>query len=77
VKMRYVALFGLGYVLGSKAGRQRYEQIMGVVHELASRSGEQTAREQVFQYADALPLVDRAASVGPRTANGVLVGRTD
>lgn len=29
-------LFGLGYVLGTKAGRRRYEQLVGTYHALTS-----------------------------------------
>jgi hypothetical protein len=30
MKLVTVAVFGVGYVLGSKAGRERYEQIRGL-----------------------------------------------
>ena len=32
----YVVVLGLGYVLGSKAGRRRYEQIVGTYRALTS-----------------------------------------
>jgi hypothetical protein len=32
----YVAVLGMGYVLGSKAGRRRYEQIAGTYRALTS-----------------------------------------
>lgn len=34
--IRYVVVLGLGYVLGSKAGRRRYEQIVGTYQALTS-----------------------------------------
>ena len=34
--IRYVVVLGLGYVLGSKAGRRRYEQISGTYRALTS-----------------------------------------
>jgi hypothetical protein len=34
--IRYVVVLGLGYVLGSKAGRRRYEQIVGSYRALTS-----------------------------------------
>jgi hypothetical protein len=34
--IRYVVLLGLGYVLGAKAGRRRYEQIVGTYRALTS-----------------------------------------
>ena len=36
VLIRYVVVLGLGYVLGSKAGRRRYEQIVGTYRALTS-----------------------------------------
>lgn len=32
--IRYIAVLGLGYVLGTKAGRRRYEQIVGTYRAL-------------------------------------------
>ncbi len=32
--IRYVIVLGLGYVLGAKAGRRRYEQIVGIYRTL-------------------------------------------
>ena len=32
--IRYVVMLGLGYVLGAKAGRRRYEQIVGTYRAL-------------------------------------------
>jgi hypothetical protein len=34
--IRYVIVLGLGYVLGAKAGRRRYEQIAGTYRALTS-----------------------------------------
>jgi hypothetical protein len=34
--IRYVVVLGLGYVLGSKAGRRRYEQIAATYRALTS-----------------------------------------
>jgi hypothetical protein len=36
VLIRYVVVLGLGYVLGAKAGRRRYEQIVGTYRALIS-----------------------------------------
>ena len=33
-------IFGAGYVLGSKAGRERYNQIIAFAHELGKRLDE-------------------------------------
>lgn len=34
--IRYVVVLGLGYVLGSKAGRRRYEQLVATYRALTS-----------------------------------------
>ena len=34
--IRYVVALGLGYVLGTKAGRRRYEQIVGTYRAMTS-----------------------------------------
>lgn len=34
--IRYVVVLGLGYVLGAKAGRRRYEQLVGAYRALTS-----------------------------------------
>ena len=34
----YVVVLGLGYVLGAKAGRRRYEQIIGTYRAITSSS---------------------------------------
>jgi hypothetical protein len=34
--IRYVIVLGLGYVLGARAGRRRYEQIVGTYRALTS-----------------------------------------
>lgn len=36
VVIRYLVVLGLGYVLGAKAGRRRYEQIVGTYRALTS-----------------------------------------
>jgi hypothetical protein len=41
----YVVVLGLGYVLGSKAGRRRYEQIAGTYRALSSRPVAKTVIE--------------------------------
>lgn len=42
--IRYAAVLGLGYVLGAKAGRRRYEQIMGTYRAV---TGSPTAKSLI------------------------------
>lgn len=40
--IRYVALLGVGYVLGAKAGRRRYEQIVGTYRAVSANPATKT-----------------------------------
>jgi hypothetical protein len=40
VKLTTIAVFGIGYVLGSRAGRERYEQIVEATREAGKRLDE-------------------------------------
>ncbi|HVQ89397.1 MAG TPA: hypothetical protein VMU51_00050 [Mycobacteriales bacterium] len=57
-KLALVAGFAAGYVLGSKAGRERYEQIVGASHRLWSNPTVQSTAG-VLQ-AQATDLVNKA-----------------
>ena len=46
-KMTFVLGFAVGYVLGSKAGRQRYQQISELAHRVAGDPRVQDAVETV------------------------------
>jgi len=37
VKLGVVVVFGVGYVLGTRAGRERYDQIVAMSNRLADR----------------------------------------
>jgi hypothetical protein len=40
VKVTTVVAFGIGYLVGTKAGRERYEQIVAAAKRRAARLGE-------------------------------------
>lgn len=40
--IRYLAVLGIGYVFGTKAGRRRYEQIVGTYHALTDNPATKT-----------------------------------
>ncbi|MCX2930970.1 hypothetical protein ORI20_11835 [Mycobacterium sp. CVI_P3] len=40
--IRYLAVLGVGYVLGTKAGRKRYEQIVGTYRALTDNPATKT-----------------------------------
>ncbi len=51
--IRYVVVLGLGYVLGARAGRRRYEQIVGTYRAVtaspATRSLIEAGRRKIAQ----------------------------
>ena len=60
MKLSTVAMFGAGYVLGTRAGRQRYEQLREAARRVAGefdatsiRSGLETVTTRLEQYAGA------------------------
>lgn len=53
-KMTFVVGFAAGYVLGSKAGRDRYEQIRSAVQELQENPTVQSAAGVLQQQASDL-----------------------
>jgi len=46
VKLTTLAVFGAGYVIGTKAGRERYAQIVAVAEKASKRLEEYSARQQ-------------------------------
>ena len=60
MKLSTVAMFGAGYVLGTRAGHQRYEQLREVARRVAGefdvssiRTGLETVTTRLEQYAGA------------------------
>jgi hypothetical protein len=65
VKVRSLVLFGAGYVLGSRAGRERYAQIAKLAGSAAER-----LRESEFAANAAEPTVRLADYLQGATSNG-------
>jgi hypothetical protein len=49
-KLMTLAAFGLGYVLGTRAGRERYEQIRQLVHTASKNFEASGMRQQLEKY---------------------------
>ena len=49
-KLTVLAIFGLGYVLGAKAGRDRYEQIRGLAQTASKNFEGSDLRERLETY---------------------------
>jgi hypothetical protein len=47
MKLITVAVFGIGYVLGAKAGRERYEQIRKLAHNASESFDASAARKRL------------------------------
>ena len=47
MKLVAVTMFGLGYVLGTKAGRERYEQICTLARNASERFDASSARQRL------------------------------
>jgi hypothetical protein len=52
VKLTTVAVFAAGYVMGTKAGRERYVQIIDVVERASQRLEEFSARHPPGRQSD-------------------------
>ena len=69
MKLTTVAMFGAGYVLGTRAGRERYEQLRQAARRVAGeldassiRSGLETVTTRLEQYAGAHDAAGRNGS---------------
>lgn len=51
MKITTLAVFGAGYVLGTKAGRQRYEQIVQLTRRASQGLEGSVAQERLQDYA--------------------------
>jgi uncharacterized protein YdgA (DUF945 family) len=49
-KLTAIAVFGLGYVLGSKAGRERYEQLRELAQTVSKNFEASDMRERLETY---------------------------
>lgn len=50
MKLTTVAVFGVGYLLGTRAGRERYEQILELAHSASGRFAGSGARRRLEEY---------------------------
>lgn len=74
-KLTLAAAAGAGYVLGAKAGTQRYEQIVSKAREFAGMPAVQNATSTMQQ--TAAPLVDKAKDTVSDTVSSVTDKVTD
>lgn len=76
MKLTTVAVFGVGYVLGARAGRERYEQILELAHSASGRFAGSGARQRLEDYGARLEAYAAQSRMGqsgagaPRRAAG-------
>lgn len=81
-KLLLLAAAGVGYVLGTRAGRERYDQIMGTVDKVKSDPRVQEKAQQVVDVAkEHAPVVadkvTSAAGAAATAAKGKVTGAGD
>jgi hypothetical protein len=68
----YIAVLGVGYVLGTKAGRRRYEQIVGtyraVTENPATKSVLDAGRRKIADKLSPEPTMVRLTEIDSKTA---------
>jgi hypothetical protein len=70
-KLMLLAAFGLGYVVGARAGRQRYDQIMGAVDKVKNDPRVQEKTQQAVDVArqQAPAVADKVTSAASSAAS--------
>jgi hypothetical protein len=77
-KLLLLAAAGIGYVLGTRAGRERYEQIKGTVDKVKNDPRVQQKTQQVVDTAkEQAPLVKDKLSSAAGTAAHKVTGSSD
>ena len=65
MKLRFLAGAALGYVLGTKAGRERYEQIAGSLRDLTDSDFARQIKGEVTKLTGGEPSRDTAVAAPP------------
>ena len=64
MKLSTVAIFGLGYLVGARAGRQRYDQIRQLAGRLAEEFDASGARQRLESISSRLETYARERATG-------------
>ena len=67
MKLMAATMFGIGYVLGSKAGRERYEQIRALARNASKNFDASGARERLEALAAQLDGYSSSGTASRRT----------
>jgi hypothetical protein len=69
VKLTALAVFGAGYVLGSRAGRERYDQLRELARTAAEKFETSGARQRMEAYGGRLEAYSSRARSGHRPSD--------
>jgi hypothetical protein len=75
VKLTTVAVFGAGYLLGTRAGRERYQQILELAHNASGKFAASGARRSLEEYGARLEAY-ASQSLGQSSASQSRAGRS-
>jgi hypothetical protein len=76
VKLTTVAVFGVGYVLGTRAGRERYRQILELAHNASGKFAASGARRSLEEYGARLEAYASQSRLGQSGAGQSSAGQS-
>ncbi len=76
MKLTTVAVFGAGYLLGTRAGRERYEQLCELAHVAGGRFADSGARRRLEDYGARLEAYAAQSRMGQSRVAQSRVGRS-
>lgn len=68
MKLTTVAVFGVGYLLGTRAGRERYEQIVQLTNSASGKFAASGARRRLEEYGARLEAYAAGSRMGQSPA---------
>jgi hypothetical protein len=76
VKLTTVAIFGVGYLLGTRAGRERYEQILELAHSAGGKFAASDVRQSLAEYGARLDAYAAQSRLGQPSTGQSRAGRS-
>lgn len=76
MKLTTVAVFGVGYLLGTRAGRERYEQILELAHSAGGKIAASDMRQSLAEYGARLDAYAAQSRLGQARAGQSGAGRS-
>ena len=76
MKLTTMAVFGVGYLLGTHAGRERYQQILELAHNAGGKFAESGARRSLEEYGARLEAYASQSRLGQSSAGQSNAGQS-